>query len=257
MEKTTRVLFLIIAGLALQSAYAIDGANSTEHMISKGPVERLPDMDRFYSDPCYMSNCGREPVAQSAPGRIDSLGVSPRSPDSTFLSISPSYSSGVSCTSLLGVVSDNAFMTVLQDTFTVGSSGEVLVQLSAEPRIQRENGSSIAGVGAVGARLTLEGPAGSGSSTQTLFSRWILHTPIDDTLITTVSNPSGVNQPAIATASVSRYLSGLTPGDYTIKANFKWSVVFTDLPLETSTIAFATGQRGALVCQPNLIVETW
>ena len=238
----------------------VNTAHSSDKAVRGGVKPNLQSqMDRLYNDYCFKSNCDNVPAHRTARAQVEDFGTGSRSPDSTFISLIPSYPPGVSCTSLLGEVGDNQNLTVLEGNVTVDSSGEALVTISAEPRIQRANGATEEGIGAIGGQITLEGPfdAIDPPTTTTIFSRWVLHSAVASTEIDAVSNPSQVNQPIINTVAVNRYLSGLTPGSYTIRANFKWSTVFTSLPLETSTASFATGQRGALVCQPNLIVETW
>lgn len=257
------IIFCAALGLAitLQTAtFAADSGDRIERRSWKPKPEPTVDMDRFYSDPCYESNCGRESIDPTAQARVAAALYGTRSASSSFLVMEPSYPAGVTCTSLYGEVSDNNWLTVLAGTITVGSSGVLSMNLSAEPRVQRRDGSSTSGIGAIGARIRVADHVAVSSlqAETTAFVRWILHSPVNHTVISDVPNPNSVNQPVITTNSVDRHETGLTPGaDYDVYVDFKWSDVYTGLELETRTAPFATGQRGAIVCVPQLILETW
>ena len=157
---------------------------------------------------------------------------------------------------MLGAVADNNWFEILNTGAPRSHNGaKVDLTFNAEGRILRQSGNSDSGVGAVAVRVFLDETIGVNPPVTTeLFSRWVIHSGVDSTLIDEVANPGGVNQPIINSASVRRLLE-LAPGStYAVRVEAKWSDVFTNLTLDTTPIEFATGQRGALVCIPVLSI---
>ena len=212
-------------------------------------------MDKFYSDGCFESNCGNVKSVPSAVPQVESrrttLGGS-----MDFYTYQPSYAPGVSCTSLLGAVLDNSWIEILNTGAPRAHNGaKVDLTFNAEGRIQRKSGETDTGVGAVAVRVFLDETIGVNPPVTTeLFSRWVIHSVVDSSLIDDVANPGGVNQPIINSAAVRRLLNLTTGSTYAIRVEAKWSDVFTGLTLEPGTIPFATGQRGAMVCVPVLSI---
>ena len=253
-------------GLIVLSSSAMAGQTT------KPPVVDVIDFDRVLTDSCYMSNCGSVPVAPSAYATV----AQQRSALSTFTILQPSYTPPASCTTLLNVA-DNAWQTILTGPANVGTSGRLDLTLNSEPRIQRLNASTIPGVGAIGVRLfvlpaTDPDPGNiAQSDPRELLNRWVLHENVNNTLITSNvdgtplptppamgSNVNGVNQPIISTSSIRRFLT-LAPGSYNVWIQAKWSARFTALRLEPGTSGFIAsgGGRGALICVPQVTLETW
>ncbi len=239
-----KIAFAVVAALAFANvALAAD-----KETITRPPVL---DFDRWHTDACYMSNCDNVPMALSAPAKLE------RVPSPQFTVMTPSYPSGQTCTSLT-TQPDNALQTILTGTVETNTRGTLDVDFNGEPRIYRLNGSTVAGVGTVGLRLLIAGPGITAGVNDEVFFRWVLHENVNNTTITTVSNPSGVNQPIISTAAVRRILSGLSPNAvYTFTVQAKWSAQFTSLQLATQSFPGLTGgdPRGAMMCVPQLIVE--
>lgn len=227
------------------------GANAQ----SKPAVKDLQSrMDKFYSDGCFESNCGNVKASVTATPQVESRRGLGGGID--FYTYKPSYAPGVECTSLLGAVADNNWLEILNTGAPRSHNGaKVDLTFNAEGRIQRQSGTADTGIGAVAVRVFLDETIGVNPPTSTeLFSRWVIHSGVDNTLIDEVTNPAGVNQPVINSASVRRLIE-LTPGStYAVRVEAKWSDVFTGLSLDTGTIPFATGQRGALVCIPVLSI---
>ncbi len=248
-------LAFALLGLIALSSSAMAGQTT------KPPVLDAIDYDRFQYDGCYMSNCGNVPTTSSAQAQVV------RSPDSTFATLDPTYAPGVSCTSLLSL-GDNLWQTVLQSSqpFSVLSSGRLDLTLNSEPRVQRRNAISdtgSAGVGAIAVRAFVL-PVGQSPNDLPaplpIFERWILHENVDNTLRTQGSlNPDGTSQPIISTSSIRRLLNLAPSTGYNIFIQAKWSVVRTSLQLEPSTVVFVadSGGRGALICVPQVTLETW
>ena len=259
-------LAFALLGLIALSSSAMAGQTT------KPPVADVIDFDRLLTDSCYMSNCGSVPVAPSAYATV----TDQRSALSNFTILQPSYVAPEACTSLLNVA-DNAWQTVLTGPATVGTSGRLDLTLNSEPRIQRLNASTAAGIGAVGVRLFVLPAADPdpGNVAQVdpreLLNRWVLHENVNNTLITSNvdgtplpappamgSNVSGANQPIISTSSIRRLLT-LAPGNYNVWVQAKWSARSTALRLATGTSSFIAGggSRGALICVPQVTLETW
>ena len=254
-------LALALCGLIALSSSAMAGQTT------KPPVADAIDFDRLLTDSCYMSNCGSVPVAPSAYATV----AQQRSALSTFTILQPSYVAPASCTSLLNVV-DNGWQTVLTGPVTVLASARLDLTLNSEPRIQRLNASTIAGIAGIGIRIFVLPAADPdpGNVAQVdpreLLNRWVLHENVDNSLITsnadgtpiTGGNVNGVNQPIISTSSIRRLLT-LAPGSYNVWIQAKWSARSTALRLATGTAAFVAnnGMRGALICVPQVTLETW
>ncbi len=216
-------------------------------------------MDQLYSNSCFESNCGNVKASPSAAPQVEVRRIQPS--NLTFYTYQPTYDPGVTCTSLLGAVADNFWIEILNTGAPRPHSGnKVDLTFNAEGRIQRQNATSDTGIGAVAVRVYLDETSGLTrgappvTTTTELFSRWIIHSGVDNTQIDEVSNPNGVNQPVINSTSVRRLLE-LTPGsNYAVRVEAKWSDVYTNLSLDTGPAPFATGQRGALVCVPVLSI---
>ncbi len=253
---------LIAAALLSTCAFAAVAQSNTKEDTTR-PFQ--VDMDRFYSDPCYLSaNCDNPPASPTATavqqtrvqGRVPSGG-----PLLTFRTFQPSYTAPASCTSLLGNA-DNAFLNIL-DTGVINpglSSPNLDLTFNAEARIQRVNNGTQKGIGAVGVRVLIDEIPTVGPTVQTeLFARWVVHSVVDSSLVVDVANPGGVNQPIINSASVRRLLSLTAGSSYRVQVLAKWSDVFTGMTFEPGIVNFVAsgGGRGAIICVPTLsIVES-
>jgi hypothetical protein len=222
------------------------------------------NMDRFYSDPCYLSaNCDNPPAAPTAPA-VQQTRTQGRAlaggPLLSFRTFQPSYVAPATCTSLLGNA-DNAFLGIL-DTGTInpGTFTNLDLTFNGEARIQRVNNGTQKGIGAVGVRVLIDEIPAVGPTVQTeLLFRWVVHSVIDSSLVIDVPNPGGVNQPIINSASVRRLVSLATGSAYRVQVLAKWSDVFTGMTFEPGPVNFVAsgGARGAIVCLPTLsIVES-
>jgi hypothetical protein len=255
-----KYVLLTAALLAAQISFAQSKPMASD---TKAPSAAQIDLDRFAFDMCYLSNCNDVPAAPFSQARAQNRASLGSPQVHKFTEYTLPYPSGVSCTSLLGQA-DNLFQTILT-TGTVAYSGrqQLDIQFNGEGRIQRANGNTATGVGAVGVRVVLtETPTAGAPIVTPLFERWVLHNALDFTLIDDLpsgaTNPAGVNQPVINTVGVRRFYT-LQPGStYRVDVDVKWSDAFTGLTLEPSTISFVTGGgRGALMCVPVLqVAET-
>jgi hypothetical protein len=254
-----KYLLLTAALLAAQVSAAQSKPMASD---TKAPSAAQIDLDRFSFDMCYLSNCENVPAAPLSMARAERRGVLGGS-FHKFTEYTLPYPSGVSCTSLLGQA-DNLFQTIL-NTGDVAYSGrqQLDIQFNGEGRIQRANGNTAPGVGAVGVRVVLtETPVTGAPIVTPLFERWVLHNSLDFTLIddlpSGVTNPAGVNQPVINTVGLRRFYTLQEGSSYRINVDVKWSDSFTGLTLEPSAIGFVTGGgRGALMCVPTLqVAET-
>lgn len=247
---------------ALALGFAISMCLQAKEQSKPGPVVDVQALaDQIYTDGCFQSNCGNVPVdAASTPFVQESVmpateGGAPQA----YLSYAPSYTPPATCTSLLGQA-DNAWLQILDTGVRTPVGRNIDLTFSAEGRVQRANNSTLTGVGAVAVQMFIDeinpGINGGLPVTTQLFSRWVIHSGVDNTLIEDVANPSGVNQPVINSTSVRRFVQ-LAPGStYRLRVESKWSDVFTGLVFETSTAPFVSGgaARGALVCVPVLSV---
>jgi hypothetical protein len=219
------------------------------------------DLDSFYSDPCYLSNCD-SPLVSPTARAVEKANqrASNGSPLLSFRTFQPSYVVPATCTSLLGAA-DNAFISIL-DTGVInpGLNTNIDLMFNGEGRVQRINNGTAKGIGAIGVRMLLDEIPAVGPTVQTeLFFRWVIHAVVDSSLVIDVPNPGGVNQPIINSAAVRR-LVNIAPGSsYRVQVLAKWSDVFTGMVFEPSPVNFVAsgGGRGAIVCAPVLsIVES-
>ncbi len=266
----------LVTALILTSLACATSAQAKQVDI-KPPVSTV-DLDRFYADPCYLSNCGSPTMLPNALANSPQRSVALAS-NTVYKTFQPSYTTSPgttiqsSCTSLLGL-SDNQFATVLTTGVTnPGSNRNIDLTFNAEGRIQRKDGDTANGIGAVGVQMLLTefnaalpgGPTGifgvpddpAGQKTEQIFFRWIIHAVVGFSQVTDVPNPTSANQPLINSASVRRFKSLLVGSTYKIDVNAKWSDVFTGLTLEPATqlgVVEGGQGRGALICIPTLAV---
>lgn len=249
-----KLLSAIALSLALSCA-----ANAAKEELTKPPVLDLQEqIDRMYSDGCFQSNCGNVPADNTAVARVEqtrgALGSA-----TTYLTFTPSYVAPASCTSLLGQA-DNAWLQVLNTGIRTPNGPNLDLTFNAEGRVQRANGSNLTGIGAVATQVFIDeinpGVNGGNPVTTLLFSRWVIHSGVDSSLIEDVANPSGINQPVINSTSVRRFVALAAGSTYRVRVEAKWSDVFTGLSFETSTAPFvaAGAARGALICVPVLSI---
>lgn len=249
-----KLLSALSLGLALSST-----AYAAKEETTKPPVLDLQEqIDRMYTDGCFQSNCGNVPAHATAAARVEAVRAT-RGSAVNYLTFSPSYVPPASCTSLLGQA-DNAWLQVLDTGVRTPNGLNLDLTFNAEGRVQRANGSNLTGIGAVATQVFIDetnpGINGGNPVSTLLFSRWVIHSGVDSSLIEDVANPAAINQPVINSTSVRRFVT-LAPGSsYRIRVEAKWSDVFTGLVFETSTAPFvASGAaRGALICVPVLSV---
>ena len=219
--------------------------------------------DRIYNDDCFMSNCGSVPVDKDAAARVEEVvNRSVSAAGQNYLTFQPSYAPGISCTSILAQP-DNAWIEVL-NTGLRTAPPIIDTTFTAEGRIQRANGSTLTGLGAVAVRVFVQQVVAGVPQPETrIYSRWVLHSGIDNSQIEDAPPPEpGQNQPIINSASVRRFVN-LTGEQYRVRVEAKWSDVFTGMIFEPSVITpaganFISGPRGAAVCVPVLnIVENF
>ena len=249
-----KALSALTLGLVL--SFAVHAAKGET---TKPPVLDLQEqIDRMYTDGCYQSNCGSVPAHETAQARVEERRAVNGSPFN-FLTFTPTYVPPASCTSLLGQA-DNAWLQVLDTGVRTPNGRNLDLTFNAEGRVQRANGSNLTGIGAVATQVFIDeinpGINGGNPVTTLLFSRWVIHSGVDSSLIEDVANPSAINQPVINSTSVRRFVSLAAGSTYRIRVEAKWSDVFTGLSFEPSTAPFvASGAaRGALICVPVLSV---
>jgi hypothetical protein len=220
------------------------------------------DLDSFYADLCYMSNCDNPTKAPTA-NAVEITRASRAlngGPLLSFRTFQPSYVAPATCTSLLGNA-DNAFLNIL-DTGVInpGFNTNLDLTFNAEGRVQRVNNGTQKGIGAVAVRVVIDEIPAVGPTVQSeLFARWVIHSVVDSSLVIDVPNPGGVNQPIINSASVRRLVSVAPGSSYRVQVLAKWSDVFTGMVFEPGPVNFVAsgGARGAIVCVPILsIVES-
>lgn len=176
-------------------------------------------------------------------------------------SFSPAYAPGQACTSLNHATAQNAYLTILQGTFTAQAS-EVELVANAEGRLAKAPGVNIEtgnGLGGISMRLfvwpaSVANPSIPGN---VVFDRWVISQPIRDSQI--IGLPSNLHNPVINPISVTRLVEGLTPGvNYNFRVAVFYSSLNTSTVFDTTTTSLAANRaRGALLCTPQVLVSQY
>jgi hypothetical protein len=184
---------------------------------------------------------------------------------SSVVRYAPTYGVGQICTSLNQSTPVNAYLNVLQGSFSLGGSDQVTFDVTGEGRLTRSPGPNTAplGIGGISARffvfpnnVAFEPDLQSFRNQYMVFDRWVMSSVIESSLITTFPNPGQVHNALITPITVNRLLTGLmAETNYNFVLQVNWSHRNTAMTFDTSAINIAGNEaRGALFCHPQAIL---